>query len=183
MPHGSSRCIAANDRPFIAPRMRRFTASSTPNTRHKPRKCRVSAAGHTHGKSVTKVPIRSLVSHPVGAPTSTASGFAVISGWRISPPIVAARAIIAVVRTANSRTVATAEREAREFRRLCHRASHAIIPVTCIPMKPHKAAASCVLIASGLTPESPSIASSAATPVRYTGSVNSATPNSTSRLA
>ena len=65
--------MAANDRPFIAPRMRRFTASSTPNTRHNPRKCSVSAAGHTHGKSVTNEPMFALVSHPVGAPTSSPS--------------------------------------------------------------------------------------------------------------
>ena len=48
-PHGSNRCTSVNGTRFITPRMRRLTASSTPNVRERPRKWMVSDAGQAHG--------------------------------------------------------------------------------------------------------------------------------------
>ena len=63
-------------------------------------KCSVSAAGQIHGTFATKLSTDSAVTQPLAA---MAVSLTLISGWRISPPTLAASAISASVMTPSSR--------------------------------------------------------------------------------
>ena len=107
-PNGSSRCTEANDIPRRNPTSRRLTIISTPNISDIPMKCSVSHVGHTNGCCRTKsliiaadrngAPGAPLPNRPEYWPPS-------ISGCRMSPPMLAARATAATVRTVSTSTV------------------------------------------------------------------------------